>query len=623
MLLRRLTLLLVLSSMLLTTAAAQQRDRKQKTKPQAGLSEEAEQLRLSAISLLHSLAQTANEIDKLEDRVTVLAEIGDALWLVDKEYARTVLVRSLKEIDKLPPGANDEEKEQVASQKRYLRQIVLSRIAKRDLAFAKQLIEDQVKEIPTANEKAEKLYGVASPSAEVLLGLAQSFIATDPKRAATIASFSLSDGLSQRFRYFLIHLRAKDRDAADVLVTAAISELGRQHPGSLFDVLMLWDYAYMPAAFYFNGVWWNREYKEAGAGASAELKRLVLNYALNTIVENLQQLPKSESAQDRTLVQLQLGALHSVIQQLLPSMQADLPRGAADLQQALVRVEQEFSTMGEAPPSRPPDENSDEETTALDKLIEKANEAPQGENRDSLYLGAALQLYWNHQFQRAKELAAKIDNEEMRELILEPLNLSISAELVEKKNLQEAWNVANELKRAEYRMCALARVGRAFLEAGDSQSGMQALTAAQSLVSKTDPSFELAAATLRVAAAFSKTDQVRISEGIGLAIQVINKVKPDETPWSLMDSTSEEDALVLDAKYMTGGSGGISVMRTYPPQAGGFADVLAKLDFNEAVSLARTVNRKPLAIVAQVSICRRVIESGHKEAQKAQKAQEE
>ena len=620
MLLRRLVLLLVLSSTLLTSTASQQRAQKPKpaSKAQPGLSEEAEQLRLNAISLLHSLAQTANEIDKIEDRVTVLAEIGDAFWAVDREYARTVLLRSLKEIDKLPPGVDDYDKERVASQKRHLREVVLSRIAKRDLAFAKQLIDEQIKETPTLNERASKLYGVTSATSDVLLDLAQSFIATDPKRAAMIATYSLQDGASQRFRYFLIQLRAKDSDAADVLVTQAISELGRQHPGNLFDVLVLWDYAYQPADFYFNGISWNREYKDGSGIASAELKRLVLNYALNTIVENLQQLPKSESAQDRTLVQMQLGALHSVIQQLLPSMQADLPRGAADLQQALVRVEQELRAGGGDPPQRPPSEDSDEEKTALDKLIQDAEKAPQGEGRDDLYLSAAVQLYWRRQFEKAKEMISKIDDQEKRDLILEPLNVAISAELVAKKNLQEAWNVANQLKRSETRMSALARVGRAFLDAGDAQSGMQALTVAQSLISKTDPSIELAAAALRVAAAFPKSDQVRISEGIGLAIQVMNKVKQDETPWSLMDPIAEEDSLLLNARYMAGGSRGI-VIRTSLPQAGGFADVLSRLDFDEAISLAKNVNKKPLALMLQASICRRVIESSHKEAQKAQK----
>ena len=261
------------------------------------------------------------------------------------------------------------------------------------VALAKQLIEDQVKETPTLNEKAYKLDYVTTPSSEALLGIARTFIATDSKRAGTIALYSLQDGLSQGFRNFLIQLRAKDSDVADVLVTEAINKVSRQHPASLFDVLMLWDYAYQPPDFYFNGISWSREKNEVRINASAELKRLVLDCALTTIVENLQQLPKSESAQDRILVQMQLSALHSVIQQILPSMQADLPRCASDLQQALVRVEQELRANGEDPPQRPPAEDSAGESTALEKMIENANEAPQGERRDRLYLGAALQLF--------------------------------------------------------------------------------------------------------------------------------------------------------------------------------------------------------------------------------------
>jgi len=148
---------------------------------------------------------------------------------------------------------------------------------------------------------------------------------------------------------------------------------------------------------------------------------------------------------------------------------------------------------------------------------------------------------------------------------------------------------------------------------------MQALTAAQSLVSKADPSVELAAATLRVAAAFPKTNPVRITEGIGLGIQVVNKVKLDETPWSLMEPTGPEDAISVDAKYIVGGPGGVRYIRSAVPQAGGFADVLSRLEFNEAIILAKTVNRKPLSVMAQASVCRRVIESSHKETQKPQK----
>jgi len=156
-------------------------------------------LRLSAISLLHSLAQNANEIDNIDDRVRLLSEIGDAYWLVDRNYSWTVLIRSFKEIDKLVPRSDDG-RELLAVQKRNL----ILRVAKHDSALAKQLIEDQVKDTPTMDEKASKLYGADNPSSEAFLSIAQSLIATDPKRAALIASYSLRDGLSQRFRYFLI-----------------------------------------------------------------------------------------------------------------------------------------------------------------------------------------------------------------------------------------------------------------------------------------------------------------------------------------------------------------------------------------------------------------------------------
>jgi hypothetical protein len=604
---------------LLSSTASQQRAQKQKpaSKAQPGFSEEAEQLRLSAISLLHSLAQTANEIEAIGDRVTVLAEIGDAFWPVDREYARTVLLRSFKEIDKLIPGVDDDNK-RVASVKRHLRQLVLSRIAKHEPAFARELIQDQAKEAPTANEKAVRFYGGTSPSAEALLGIAQTFIATDPKRAATIASYSLQDGLSQRLRLFLTHLRAKDSDVADVLVTAAISEAGRQHPGNLFDVLVLWDYVYQPTYMYFNNISWNREKNELRANTSAEMKRLVLAFAVTAIVENLQQLPTDESAQSAVMIRMQLGALHSVIKQLLPNIQVDLPSGAVDLQQALVRVEQELRAHGESPPSPPPPQDSDAETSAIEKLIEKATEASQGEPRDNLYLEASLKLFRLDQYERAKEVASKIDDQKKRAMILEPVNFRLSAELVEKKSLQDAWNVANQLKTTEFRICALARVGRAFLDSGDSQSGMQALNAAQSLVSKADPSIQLAAAALRLAAAFSNTEPARVNEAIALAIQVMNRVKQDDTPWILMASTGREDSLTLNWKYSPGRSGGVSFVEAALSPYGGFADVLARLDFNEAIALAKTVNRKPLSMMAQASICRRLIESSHKEAPKAQ-----
>ncbi len=599
-------LILMTSALLMPAVFQQQRSAKPKdsSKPSPTLSRQAEELRLSAISLLHSLAQDANEVDDVTERVRVISEIGDAFWLVDHEHARATLIRAFREIEKLT--GSDDDPERLATQKRILRRLVLSRIAKHEPSLANKLIHDLPNEISTADEKAMQRQGVPTPNAEALLGIAEGLLTKDAKQAAMIAGYSLQDGLSQRLRLFLMRLRTIDGPAADALARAAIGEASAQHPGRLFDVLVLWDYAYEPPDFYFNGIVWDRK-NERRHNTPRDLKQLVLAFAVNVIVENLQQLSLSADSQDRNLAHAHLASLYSVIQQLLPSMQVDWPRGTADLQQALVRVEQELRTVGQSVPSRPPVEDSESESSAVQSLIEKAAEAPQGDNRDNLYLAASFRLLQLRHYEKGKEIAARIDDPERRAMILEPLDFRLAGELVEKNRLQEALSIANQLKTPELRIGALVRVGRAFIEAGDSQSGLQTLNAAQSGATRADPTIEVCAAVLRLAAAFAKSDSIRASETITLAVQILNKVRQQEAPWVVLASAGTDETLSFNWRNAPGG--GLRSVKAVYPRNGGLADLLSKLNFNQAISIAKTVNKKALSLAAQASVCRTVIES--------------
>jgi hypothetical protein len=602
----RAGLLIVLTATLFFPAVSQQRDQKPAKSSKTTPTRESDELRLSAVSTLHTLAQSGNEIENISERVRVMAEIGDAFWPVDPEAARAMLVRTFKEIDKLSPSSSAEA-DRIATQKRALRRLVLLRISKHEPPLANQLIHDLPDEIPTANENAMQRQGVATPNADALLAIAENLIGGDPKRAAAVAAYSLPDGLSQRLRTFLMRLRAKDSAAADGIAAAAIGEASTQHPGRLFDVMVLWDYAYQPPNFYFDGLVLDRK-NETRVNTSLALKRQVLAFAVNAIVENLQVLPARDvAAQDKNVAQAQLASLHSVIQQLLPSMQADWPRGTADLQQALVRVEQEMRAGGQSPPSRPPSEDADSETSAIDSLLKKAADASQGDARDSLYLAAAFRLLQLRQYERGKEVAARIDDQERRAMIVEPLDFRLTGELIEKKRLPEAQNVANQLKTPELRIAALARVGRAHIAAGDSQSGLQTLDAAQSAAGKAGPTIEVSAAVLRIAAAFAKSDEIRTAEVTTLAIQILNKAKPDETPWSVLTAAGNDDALSFSWKNAP--DGGLRSLKTGYPRNGGLAELLSKLEFNQAISLAKSVNQKTLSIAAQAAVCRLAIES--------------
>ena len=607
----RVGLLILLTTI---TSVAQQPEQKtaKSNKKAAVLSKEAEELRLSAVSQLHSLVQAANEIDNITERVRVMAEIGDAFWPVDPEYARTMLVRSFKEIDKLSTGSENDP-ERLASQKRALRRLVMTRIAKHEPHLANQLLHDSANEPLTADEKAMQQQGVATPNADALLSMAESLLATDPKRAATIAAYSLQDGLSQRLRLFLMRLLSKDSAAADGLVRTAIAQSSTQHPGRLFDVMTLWDYAYQPSDFYFNGILLIRG-TAPRQGTPQDLKRSVLAFAVTAIVENLQLIPtNAESPQDRNAAHTQLGALHSVIRQVLPSMQADWPRGTADLQQAIVRVEQELKNIGQTAPTRPPFPDPESSKPAIDDLLEKAAAASQGEARDDLYLAATFRLFQTRHFETGKEIAAKIDDQERRAMILEPLNFRLTGDLIEKNRLQEALNIANELKTPELRIASLARVGRAFIESGDSQTGLQTLDAAQSVASKADPSVEVSAATMRIAAVFAKGNPIRSAGALNLAIQILNKAKQDDIAWGIMAPAPYDEALSLTWKNAS--AGGIRSINATFPRNGDFAELLSKLEFNEAISIAKSVNKKALSLMAQATVCRTAIEATEVKAQ--------
>lgn len=606
----RVILFLVWTLTFVMPVESQQRDQKTKpsSKTKAVATSEAETLRANATSLLYALAQSGNEIDSVFERVMVVAEVGDALWSVDQDYARAVLIRSFHEIDKLPHDT-DSDRERVASQTRALRRFVLSRIAKHDPALASQLIHKLSSEPPTADEKVMHRDGVSTPSGEALLGIAENLLASDPKKAAALAAFSLQDGLSQRLRLFLSGLRAKDPAAADALVGAALKQASDQHPVRLFDVMMLWDYAYQPQAFYLNGISWDREQSETRYRPSPVLRRAVLQFAVSAIIENLQQLPAAAgSEQGKRLSQPQAGSLYSVIQQLLPSMQADWPQGAIDLQQALARIEQELQAAGQKPPERLESQDKSEPAdSVLDRLLEKAAAASQGEARDSLYLEASFKLLRMGKYERAKEVAAKIDDLDRRLMILEPINFQLAGELAEKGSLNDALSIANQLKTPELRIDALAHIGRALLAKGDSQGGYDALYAAQSSASKAEPTIEVCAATLRIAGVLIKEDPLRASEVMALAIQIANRVKDDQSPWPLMSLANTTNPLSFSWKNADGG--GLKSFKASYARNAGLAALLSKLDFEQALSLARGVKSKGVSLAAQAAICRAAIES--------------
>jgi len=81
----------------------------------------------------------------------------------------------------------------------------------------------------------------------------------------------------------------------------------------------------------------------------------------------------------------------------------------------------------------------------------------------------------------------------------------------------------------------------------------------------------------------------------------------DETPWFLKSSVKDDDGFNLS--WQNTPDGGISFIKATPPRDGGLVNLLSKLEFNEAIALAKTINNKALSLSLQAAICRSAIES--------------
>src|SRR5262249_53293393 len=159
-------------------------------------------------------------------RVRVLLEIGDALWLIDKEEAREVFRQSFTRAAEF----NDSTEPRLATSSRELQQLVITRIARRDPALAKSLLLNSASQATQPSDPFAELYGSNTGRSEMLIKAAAETLPADTNQAVQMARLAIPEGLSQQMRLFLLSLRAKDRLAADAFFELVLQTASNRRP---------------------------------------------------------------------------------------------------------------------------------------------------------------------------------------------------------------------------------------------------------------------------------------------------------------------------------------------------------------------------------------------------------
>ena len=566
----------------------------------------------SAQQMLLYLRNSAIEIDNGPDRVRVLVEVADALWLVDREQAREAFKQTFAlatEVDKSKSTGQG-----VSRPTKALQQSVVTRIARRDPQLALSLSQTAAELSTSTRDGFGELYGVDGAPSELLVNAAREALSSNTNQALEMAKLATRDGLSQQMRLFLLSLRAKDQAAADSLFRSTLQSAAARKPKQLVEALFLWDYAFQHKVIYLGPVAWFRE-APTEYPVPANLKQVALKFAIDAALENTQQTYLSSTTESERPLTLERYALvHSLVSQILPDVETLMPSAAPALLAALNRLDHELKGQGRTPPGPPePLPQAPAAQNNIDRLLERARKAATVEAQDGFYGKAALRLYLIGEYERAVAVARSITDTTRQQKLMEPIQFDWAGDLIERNKLDAAAEIIQGIGSLEPRVTLLAKLADAYITNGNQSVGLQLLRDSEVALGKAKPSPHLASTILAIAEAYLKlNDRNQAQATVTLAIELIN-LNVDGREWDFLGGSDQTGGRlsVQDIKWTNRKDGGLDSLTVVYPRLAGLLDVLPKaseIDFEEALMLARQIKPKGLNFAVQAALCRQTIE---------------
>jgi hypothetical protein len=584
----------------------------QRTSPRKGSDRKDALRQESALQTLLYLRNSSLDIDNAADRVRVLLEVADALWLIDREQARETFKQSFAlamEVDKSKSAA-----ESGSRPTKTLQQSVVTRIARRDPRLALTLSQSAAELSTSTRDGFGALYGVDGAPSEMLVNAARESLSSNTNEALEMAKLASRDGLSQQMRLFLLSLRAKDQTAADSLFTSTLQSAVTRRPKQLVEALFLWDYAFQHKVIYLGAVAWFRE-APTEYPVPATLKQSALKFAIDAVLENTQQTYLSSATDsERPLILERYALVHSLASQILPDVETLMPAAAPALLAALDRLDHELKGQGRTPPGAPePVPQAPVAQGNVDKLLERAKKAPTTEAQDGFYAKAALRLYLIGEYERAVQVANSITDTTLQQKVIEPIRFDWAGDLIERNQLESATYVIQAIGNLQPRLTLLAKLANAYITKKNPSAGLAVLRDAEVAIGKAKPSPHIASAVLAIGDAYLKlNDRNQAQVAVTLAIELIN-LSVDGREWEFLGGSSNAvgQLTIQDIKWTNRKDGGLDSVTVVYPRLAGLLDVLpkaAELDFEEALMVARQLKPKGLNFAVQAALCRQTIE---------------
>ncbi len=591
--------------------------------PRAAYDALAETRRTTDISLITSLADEARGYRDEKLRARVQARAGDALWETDQERAKTLFRRAWDAADAADrEGERKEEEERqrqvaqrgpiVISGTPRLRPEVLRLAAKRDRAlgeeFLAKLDEARKQEVEPAQTEAAANAATTTRTRSNTLSNAQSqrlelarqlLESGDVERARQFALPAL-DRVSVPGLQFLLALRASAPTDADTIFRELLLRAASDPTTDANTISQLSSYLFSPTLFITverGGGWNSQSWRGAAASAElpAELRAVFFNVAAQVLLR-----PLPPSNEDQTTAGR--GGTYFVIARLLPLFEQYAPDKAALLRTQLAALTPDAPeqwrngrdpalTEGLAPGNEPARDGVQE---ALDRLPR----ATTADARDQIYVQAAFAAMRKGDATRARELAEKIDDPEMRRQLRAHIDFDALRKAAEKKDVDELLRLAKEGELTHMQRVYGYTEAARLLGKKERARALEVLDEASAAVRRMDGQDpDRARALLAVLSRTFELDRTRVWEQLPELVKTVN---------ALSDFSGEDGRIVN--QFRGKGFASISSSTSDSFDLTSIFTQIARDDMDRAVELARAFNGESPRAVATLAVARTILE---------------
>jgi hypothetical protein len=549
----------------------------------------------NAIDLIGREFDASKLFDDTVKRITVLIRVADLLWPYQREQARAAFTEGFDLATRNYKEKGDESRRdgtfsltQVPDQ----RYTVVNAIAKRDLAWARkltdQMLKDQQRE---TEEKTTKDAGEEIRTAEKLLVMAASLLSSQQAPALSFAADSLRYPATPYLPMFLYKLAALNRAAADQFYQEALAAYANA-PMDRFLYLSSYpfgnerDAGEMPEYTLYQ--------IPGGFETSNSLQRLFTQVLLRR-VQRLSEKPSASAATSRVSEPVQMWL---ALTRLEKQIQRSLPDLAPAVEQAKENIYAQLPQGSQLSTSRIiSDQNAPKST--FDEQVEAAEKNPDVNRRDQQLTFAITRAFATESLEHLLSIVERISDTVVRGQLLNWIYFDRTLRTLKDQKLDEARKLAAKVDELDQRAYLYFRLAEELLKQNlDSTQAREMLEEVVAASAKAPATLVTARTLLGVAYLYTRIDINRAIGLLGDAVKCINRLDAPDFSRQFVMRKIEGKTFGSYAMFQTPGFSPENTFRE-----------VGKLDFDGTLYQANNFTDKSLRSLTSLAMVEQCLKS--------------